>query len=66
MVTDGHCSLSTGALSRLILSDDSLRQAVNEFRASKVDTFCYTILHFLSLINIMIIHSLGCGILRCL
>ncbi|KAI3763063.1 hypothetical protein L1987_53513 [Smallanthus sonchifolius] len=27
--------LSTGALSRLILSDDSLRQAVNEFRASK-------------------------------
>ncbi|KAK4266926.1 hypothetical protein QN277_023784 [Acacia crassicarpa] len=27
--------LSTGALSRLILSDDSLRMAVNEFRASK-------------------------------
>ncbi|PWA82506.1 peptide chain release factor class I/class II, Double-stranded RNA-binding domain protein [Artemisia annua] len=27
--------LSTGALSRLILSDDSLRQAVNEFRTSK-------------------------------
>ncbi|CAI9267160.1 unnamed protein product [Lactuca saligna] len=27
--------LSTGALSRLILSDDSLRQAVNEFRVSK-------------------------------
>ncbi|CAA3022336.1 peptide chain release factor 1 [Olea europaea subsp. europaea] len=28
--------LSTGALSRLILSDDSLRMAVNELRASKV------------------------------
>ncbi|KAG8388813.1 hypothetical protein BUALT_Bualt02G0164100 [Buddleja alternifolia] len=28
--------LSTGSLSRLILSDDSLRMAVNEFRASKV------------------------------
>lgn len=28
--------LSTGALSRLILSDDSLRQAVNEFRVGKV------------------------------
>ncbi|KAL6512884.1 hypothetical protein OROHE_019674 [Orobanche hederae] len=27
--------LSTGALSRLILSDDSLRQAVNEFRVEK-------------------------------
>ncbi|CAH9051090.1 unnamed protein product [Cuscuta europaea] len=27
--------LSTGALSRLILSDDSLKMAVNEFRASK-------------------------------
>lgn len=27
--------LSTGALSRLILSDDSLRMAVNEFRVSK-------------------------------
>ncbi|KAH9726250.1 RF PROK I domain-containing protein [Citrus sinensis] len=27
--------LSTGALSRLILSDDSLRMAVNEFRTSK-------------------------------
>lgn len=27
--------LSTGALSRLLLSDDSLRQAVNEFRTSK-------------------------------
>lgn len=27
--------LSTGALSRLILSDDSLRLAVNELRASK-------------------------------
>ncbi|KAG9138644.1 hypothetical protein Leryth_026510 [Lithospermum erythrorhizon] len=27
--------LSTGALSRLILSDDSLRMAVNDFRASK-------------------------------
>ncbi|KAH6828326.1 Class I peptide chain release factor [Perilla frutescens var. hirtella] len=27
--------LSTGALSRLILSDDSLRQAVNEFRVDK-------------------------------
>ncbi|KAL6997380.1 hypothetical protein U1Q18_007506 [Sarracenia purpurea var. burkii] len=27
--------LSTGALSRLILSDDSLRVAINEFRASK-------------------------------
>nr|XP_017244175.1 PREDICTED: uncharacterized protein LOC108216031 [Daucus carota subsp. sativus] len=27
--------LSTGALSRLILSDDSLRMAVNEFRGSK-------------------------------
>eukprot|EP01018_Ginkgo_biloba_P023100 Gb_31325 [translate_table: standard] len=27
--------LSTGALSRLILSDDALRQAVNELRASK-------------------------------
>ncbi|XP_054785195.1 uncharacterized protein LOC129291719 isoform X2 [Prosopis cineraria] len=27
--------LSTGALSRLILSDDSLRMAINEFRASK-------------------------------
>ncbi|KAK9073441.1 hypothetical protein SSX86_007765 [Deinandra increscens subsp. villosa] len=27
--------LSTGALSRLILSDDSLRQAVNEFRTTK-------------------------------
>ncbi|KZV52418.1 hypothetical protein F511_34563 [Dorcoceras hygrometricum] len=32
--------LSTGALSRLILSDDSLRMAVNEFRVSKV--FKYT------------------------
>nr|GMD23171.1 peptide chain release factor 1 [Ipomoea batatas] len=30
--------LSTGALSRLILSDDSLRMAVNEFRTSKVHT----------------------------
>lgn len=29
--------LSTGALSRLILSDDSLRQAVNEFRVGKVN-----------------------------
>ncbi|KAL0370915.1 UNVERIFIED_CONTAM: Peptide chain release factor 1 [Sesamum angustifolium] len=29
--------LSTGALSRLILSDDSLRMAVNEFRAAKMD-----------------------------
>ncbi|KAK6919836.1 Peptide chain release factor class I [Dillenia turbinata] len=29
--------LSTGALSRLILSDDSLRMAVNELRASKED-----------------------------
>ncbi|KAE9454960.1 hypothetical protein C3L33_13141, partial [Rhododendron williamsianum] len=28
--------LSTGALSRLILSDDSLRMVVNEYRASKV------------------------------
>ncbi|ONM37096.1 Class I peptide chain release factor [Zea mays] len=28
--------LSTGALSRLILSDDSLRTAANELRASKV------------------------------
>ncbi|KAH9782309.1 RF PROK I domain-containing protein [Citrus sinensis] len=28
-------ALSTGALSRLILSDDSLRMAVNEFRTSK-------------------------------
>ncbi|KAK9200355.1 hypothetical protein WN944_015552 [Citrus x changshan-huyou] len=28
--------LSTGALSRLILPDDSLRMAVNEFRTSKV------------------------------
>ncbi|XP_058203208.1 uncharacterized protein LOC131317670 [Rhododendron vialii] len=27
--------LSTGALSRLILSDDSLRMVVNEYRASK-------------------------------
>ncbi|XVF82829.1 hypothetical protein PTKIN_Ptkin16aG0081800 [Pterospermum kingtungense] len=27
--------MSTGALSRLVLSDDSLRMAVNEFRASK-------------------------------
>ncbi|XP_073015008.1 uncharacterized protein [Primulina eburnea] len=34
--------LSTGALSRLILSDDSLRMAVNEFRVSKLsqDVFC--------------------------
>ncbi|XP_024973450.1 uncharacterized protein LOC112511860 isoform X1 [Cynara cardunculus var. scolymus] len=31
-----HLGLSTGALSRLILSDDSLRQAVNEFRTSKL------------------------------
>ncbi|XP_024932542.3 uncharacterized protein LOC107424283 isoform X3 [Ziziphus jujuba] len=31
----GYCRLSTGALSRLILSDDSLRMAVNELRASK-------------------------------
>ncbi|GJR66281.1 BEACH domain-containing protein C2 [Tanacetum coccineum] len=31
----GYGILSTGALSRLILSDDSLRQAVNEFRTSK-------------------------------
>ncbi|KAL6587754.1 hypothetical protein OROMI_000732 [Orobanche minor] len=30
--------LSTGALSRLILSDDSLRQAVNEFRVEKATT----------------------------
>ncbi|KVH98248.1 Double-stranded RNA-binding-like domain-containing protein [Cynara cardunculus var. scolymus] len=30
-----NSNLSTGALSRLILSDDSLRQAVNEFRTSK-------------------------------
>lgn len=29
--------LSTGALSRLILSDDSLRMAVNELRTSKVE-----------------------------
>ncbi|KAL3653212.1 hypothetical protein CASFOL_002893 [Castilleja foliolosa] len=41
-VVDGSVSdaakklgLSTGALSRLILSDDSLRMAVNEFRATK-------------------------------
>ena len=32
-----YCRLSTGALSRLILSDNSLRMAVNEFRTSKVD-----------------------------
>lgn len=31
-----YCRLSTGALSRLILSDDSLRLEVNELRASKV------------------------------
>ncbi|KAH9782198.1 RF PROK I domain-containing protein [Citrus sinensis] len=31
--------LSTGALSRLILLDDSLRMAVNEFRTSKVHHF---------------------------
>ncbi|KAF6139648.1 hypothetical protein GIB67_033652 [Kingdonia uniflora] len=30
--------LSTGAISRLILSDDSLRMAVNEFRISKMQT----------------------------
>lgn len=29
-------SLSTGALSRLILANDSLRMAVNELRTSKV------------------------------
>lgn len=34
-----NCSLSTGALSRLILSDDSLRIAVNELRTSKVGSF---------------------------
>ncbi|KAF7124030.1 hypothetical protein RHSIM_Rhsim12G0000200 [Rhododendron simsii] len=32
--------LSTGALSRLILSDDSLRMVVNEYRASKVKLTC--------------------------
>lgn len=33
---NGYFRLSTGALSRLILSDDAVRLAVNEFRASKV------------------------------
>lgn len=32
-----HCRLSTGALSRLILSDDSLRMSVNDLRTSKVN-----------------------------
>ncbi|XP_010252271.1 PREDICTED: uncharacterized protein LOC104593895 isoform X2 [Nelumbo nucifera] len=31
-----YLGLSTGALSRLILSDDSLRMAVNELRSSKI------------------------------
>ncbi|XP_025700484.1 uncharacterized protein [Arachis hypogaea] len=34
-----YLGLSTGALSRLILSDDSLRMEVNELRASKMSQF---------------------------
>ena len=36
--------LSTGALSRLILSDDSLWQAVNEFRVEKVTFYSHTLI----------------------
>ncbi|PNX87078.1 peptide chain release factor 1-like protein [Trifolium pratense] len=41
-----YLGLSTGAVSRLILSDDSLRKEVNDLRASKV-----YLLMFIELIN---------------
>lgn len=48
-----YVGLSTGALSRLILSHDSLRMAVNQLRASKVTIFNFT----LNLLSVVLVST---------